>query len=230
MKHSPVVLSCLRSLKRTLSGGTGGSGKNTILLRISHIENPDPYVMQTRYQADDGSEILWLINSHINNSHSSKITFPKEFIKNRQCWIWDPEDGKKYRVTLDNDYSLNLDMGPAESFLIVFDKQKKGTEWTPMPAGSSTATTLLNGWNLEFHHCRDGSVKTLETDTLRDIKDIPDFVHFAGTIIYRNYIVITIRKAFISESRKGVRHIRAESKWKRLRCKVVWPKNLQGYR
>ncbi len=158
------------------------------------IENPDPYVMQTRYQADDGSEIFFLIHSHISKSQSAKITFPKEIIKNRQGWIWDPEDGKKYRITLDNYNSLKLDMGPAESFLFVFDNQKKGPGWTPLSAGSSAAITLLNGWNLEFHHCRDGSIKTLETNTLKDIKDIPDFVHFAGTVIYRNYIVITDKK------------------------------------
>jgi hypothetical protein len=155
------------------------------------IENPDPYVMQNRYQADDGSEIFYIIHSHIHNSHKTKISFPGEIIRNKQGWIWIPEDGKRYRVTLDKDNSLTLDMGPAESFLFVFDRQRKGPDWKPWPSESPMAKTIQNGWSLEFRHCRDGSVKALETDTLKDIKDIPEFVSFAGTIIYRNYIVIT---------------------------------------
>jgi len=158
------------------------------------IENPDPYVMQNRYQADDGSEIFYIIHSHIHNSHKTKISFPKEIIRNKQGWIWIPEDGKRFRITLDKDNSFTLDMGPAESFLFVFDKQRKGPDWKPLPSVSSSAKTIMNGWTLEFRHCHDGSVKSLKTDILKDIKDIPEFLSFAGTIIYRNYIVITGQK------------------------------------
>jgi hypothetical protein len=147
--------------------------------------------MQNRYQAVDGSEIFYLINSHINNSHKTRISFPGEIIRNRQCWIWNPEDGKRYRVPLDKDNSLTLDMGPAESFLFVFDRQRKGQDWKPVPAENPSAVSILKGWSLEFRHCRDESVKTVETGTLEDLRDMPDFVHFAGTVFYRNYIVIT---------------------------------------
>jgi hypothetical protein len=158
------------------------------------IETPDPYVMQNRYQSDDGSEIFYIIHSHIHNSYKTRISFPTAIVRNKQGWLWDPEDGKRYRVNLDKDNGLTLNMGPAESFLFVFDRQKKGADWKPLPAESSSAITILNGWSLEFRHCRDGSVKTLETDTLKDIKDIPEFSNFAGTILYRNYIVITGQK------------------------------------
>ena len=194
MKSFPGRFVLLQKPEKDFIGWYRGIQEKYKITPYITIENPDPYVMQIRYQADDGSEIFFLIHSHINNSHSAKITFPKEIIKNRQSWIWDPEDGKRYRIILDKYNSLKLDMGPAESFLFVFDNQKKGIGWTPLPAEGSTAITLLNGWKLEFHHCRDGSIKTLETNTLKDIKDIRDFVHFAGTVIYRNYIVITDKK------------------------------------
>jgi len=158
------------------------------------FEKPDPYVMQNRYQSDDGSEIFYIINSHIHNSHKTKITFPGEVLRNKQGWLWDPEDGKRYKVALDKEHSLILDMGPAESFLFVFDRQKRGPEWKPLPPEGVTSKTIMNGWNLEFRHCRDGSVKTVKTDTLKDIKEIPEFISFAGQIIYRNYIVITDTK------------------------------------
>lgn len=167
--------------------------KYNILPHI-RIESPDPYLMQNRYQADDGSELFYLTYSHLHDSHRTKVTFPKEIICNRQGWIWDPEDGKRYRVTLDKENSLFIDMGPAQSLLFVFDRQKKGPAWNPSPAGGSSAAAIQNGWSLEFRHCRDGSANTLDTDTLKDIKEIPGYESFAGTVFYRNYIVITHQK------------------------------------
>jgi hypothetical protein len=184
------------------------------------IENPDPYLMQNRYQADDGSEIFYLIHSHIHNSHKTRISFSGEIIRNKQCWKWDPVDGNRYRIALDKDNSLTLDMGPAESFLFVFDRQKKGPEYKPLPAESSPVKPILNGWSLEFRHCRDGSVKAFETDTLKDIKEIPGFVNFAGTIIYRNYIVITDPKpAFLNLGKVyGISELKINGK----DCGVRW--------
>jgi hypothetical protein len=48
------------------------------------IELPDPYVMQNRYQADSGSELIFIINSHIHNSHRTKITFSKNITDKKQ--------------------------------------------------------------------------------------------------------------------------------------------------
>ncbi len=100
------------------------------------IENPDPYVMQNRYQADDGSELVFITNSHINNTHKTKITFSKEITGRKQGWIWDPENGNRYRISLRKDNSIDLDLGPADSLIFVFDKQKKGPDWNPLPVGT----------------------------------------------------------------------------------------------
>jgi hypothetical protein len=161
------------------------------------IEKPDLYVMQNRYQANDGSEMVFIINSHIHNSHQTKITFSKEIVHKKQGWIWDLESGKRYRISLAKDNSIDLDLGPADSILFVFDKQKKGIEWSPLPGGSPSSINIQNGWSAEFRHCRDGSVKTVQSDTLQDLKDMPDFVHFSGTVIYRNSIRIDDPKTAI---------------------------------
>jgi hypothetical protein len=154
------------------------------------IENPDPFVMQNRYQADDGSEIFYIIHSHIHKSHLTKVTFPKKIIRNRQGWIFNAEDGNRYKVVLDRDNGIDLDLGPAESLLFVFDRQKKGQEWKPIPAAGSSARTIETGWSAEFRHCHDGTVKTVRMDTLQDIRDMPEFVNFSGVIIYRNNVNI----------------------------------------
>jgi hypothetical protein len=154
------------------------------------IDEPDPFVMQNRYQADDGTELVYIINSHIHNAHKTRVTFSKEITGNKHGWIWDPESGKRYRITLSEDNSINLDLGPADSLLFVFDKQKIGPLWNPLPEGRSSSITIHNGWSAEFRHCRDGSVRTAQIDTLQDLKDMPDFVSFSGTIIYQTSIKI----------------------------------------
>jgi hypothetical protein len=152
------------------------------------IENPNPYVFQNRYRADDGSEIVLIVNSHIHNSHQTRITFSKEITEKKRGWLWDPENGKRYRLSLLKDNSLNLDLGPADLFLFVFDNQRNGPEWNPLPAGSPSSKTIYNGWSAEFIHCHDGTLKTVRIDKLKDLKDNVEFVNFAGSVIYRNVI------------------------------------------
>ncbi|MBK9388721.1 MAG: glycoside hydrolase family 2 [Bacteroidetes bacterium] len=148
------------------------------------IEKPDPFVMQSRYQGDDGSEIVYLINSHIHNSHQTSISFSKEITADKYGWIWDPETGKRSRIKPDKDNSILLDMGPAESLLFVFDRNSKGEEWKQVPVKGNNEIHLDKGWKAEFIHCRDGSVKTSSFDTLKDLKDLPEFASFAGTVKY----------------------------------------------
>ncbi len=97
------------------------------------LGNPDPFVMQNRYHADDDSELIYVIHSHLHKSHTTAITFSKEITRNRFGWVWDPEDGKRYRITLDKNNRMELELGPAESVLFVFDKSKRGPEWKPLP-------------------------------------------------------------------------------------------------
>jgi len=154
------------------------------------IENPDPYVYQNRYRADDGTEIIYLINSHINNSHQTKITFSAEITNKKYGWIWDAETGNRYRITLSIDNSFEVDLGPAESLIFVFDKEKKGTEWKPLPVSGTDQKIISEGWKAEFRHCHDGTLKSVTPDKLQDLKDADEFRNFAGTITYSNIINI----------------------------------------
>lgn len=154
------------------------------------IDKPDPFLMQNRYQADDGSEMVFIVNSHIHNSLKVNIVFSDEITRQKQGWKWDAENGNRYKVLLAEDNSIDLDFGPGDSFLFVFDKNNKGTKWTPVPAEGHLIKNIQTGWNAEFRHCRDGSVKIVQTDTLMDLKEMPDFINFSGTVIYRNTISI----------------------------------------
>jgi len=153
------------------------------------FENPDAYVMQIRYQVDDGSEIIYIINSHLHRSHKTRITFSDMIVRNRFGWVWDPESGERYRVSLSGNNSLDLDMGPGDSFMFVFSRRRSGPPWKPVPQQGPDTRILDAGWIAEFRHCREGSVKTVRMDKLQDLKDLPEFVHFSGTVVYRNTFV-----------------------------------------
>ena len=172
------------------------------------IENPDPYVMQNRYTADDGSEMLFLCNSHRYQSHQTRITFHRELTHWKQPWVWDLHTGERYPLVLNEDGSYDFDLGPAESMLIVFDRTSLRGGTTKQPESSSTegrkSTIDNNGllryarndvfddlsthWDIELIHARlDATIHT-HFDTLFDLKDRPETQHFAGTIIYRKTI------------------------------------------
>ena len=142
--------------------------------------------MQTRYQADDGTEFILVINSHLHDAHKTAVTFSPEITAGRYGWVWDPETGKRYRMTLTNGGSINLDLGPAESLLFVFDSEKRGPEWKPSPATGPGTREVSGGWSAEFRHCRDGSEREFFIDSLKDLKEMPEFVNFSGTVVYRN--------------------------------------------
>jgi hypothetical protein len=165
-----------------------------------NIDNPDPFVTQVRYQADN---LDWLLftNSHLDVSHTLNLSFSKEMIAGRQAWIWDAETGERYRIETGPE-KIVLDLGPADSKLLVFDKEKKGPAWKPVPvsaqqlaasaalpaedtasdAGNRSMT--MGPWSVEFHAI-DGSVKRVAMDRLKDLKDLPEFVNFSGTATYR---------------------------------------------
>ncbi len=147
------------------------------------MENPDRYVMQNRYQGDNNEEIFFFGNAHRINPHQTKVTFSKEITKGRFPWIWDPESGERYRIEL-NDHSLELALGPAESRLIVFTREKKGPKWNPAPETGPNVITLEGPWEAEFIHSREKQVKTMEMTSLQDLKDT-EFVNFTGTVVYR---------------------------------------------
>jgi hypothetical protein len=150
------------------------------------IENPDRFVMQMRYQSDDQSEIIFFGNAHKFDAHTSKISFAPEIVKGRRAEIWNPETGERSGIEL-NGNSLTLELGPAETRLIVFSKEKVNQKWANLPVSGADTLTLNSDWNVEFRHSRENWVKNLKMDTLKDIKDT-EFVNFTGTAAYRKTI------------------------------------------
>jgi hypothetical protein len=210
----------LKRPERDFIGWFGGVQAEYGIKPYVRIEKPDPFVYQNRYTADDGSEMVFVINSHLHNSHQTRIEFSEEITVGKQGWLWFPEDGTRRRIKLDDGNGIVLDMGPAESFLIVFDNNRRGEFWRPLPVKGRESTAINGGWSAEFIHCRSGSVVTMEMDELKDLLELPGLVHFAGSINYRKTINIEHRKSMVLNLGKvfGLSELRVNGEL----CGVKW--------
>ena len=84
-------------------------------------------------------------------------------------------------------------MGPADLKLLVFDKEKKGPVYKPVKTGNKEGIDLKNSWSVTGKHI-NGTIIKEEMSTLKDLKEIPEWVHFCGSMIYRTNFDITNSK------------------------------------
>lgn len=153
------------------------------------IESPDPFVMANLFVRDDDSRIYFFTNTHLHNSHQTKLVFPQEATR-MNAWVWNLDNGERYRLPLDKEGGYTLDLGPADARMIVFDRDnnKKAPVWAPLPT-SGTDSQTLTGWGLEFHHSLEHWIKTATTDTLKDLKDT-EWKSFTGDVVYRTDVEV----------------------------------------
>lgn len=153
------------------------------------IESPDPFVMANLFVRDDDSRIYFFTNTHLHNSHQTKLVFPQEATR-MNAWVWNLDNGERYRLPLDKEGSYTLDLGPADARMIVFDRDnnKKAPVWAPLPT-SGTDSQTLTGWGLEFHHSLEHWIKTATADTLKDLKET-EWKSFTGDVVYRTDVEV----------------------------------------
>jgi hypothetical protein len=150
------------------------------------ISKPDPFVTQVRYQAKD-AEILHFINASLDDAHALDIVPSDQLLKGRNAWIWNAENGERFKIA--NPNKIHLDLGPADSVLVVFDKTSKGKIYSAKPTITNNARAVDN-WQVEFKHINGTTTKT-EMGVLKDLKEIPEYVSFSGTAIYRGALNVT---------------------------------------
>lgn len=153
------------------------------------IESPDPFVMANLFVRDDDSRIYFFTNTHLHNSHQTKLVFPQE-VTRMNAWVWNLDNGERYRLPLDKEGGYTLDLGPADARMIVFDRDnnKKAPVWAPLPT-SGTDSQTLTGWGLEFHHSLEHWIKTATADTLKDLKET-EWKSFTGDVVYRTDVEV----------------------------------------
>ncbi len=120
-----------------------------------------------------------------NTSLSEQISVKAEFDvdDNHIPWIWDPESGERLCYpTQDSNNSLQLDLPPATSLLIVFEEKGSGDPFQPLESKSG-GKEVEGPWNLQLHPV-NGEPQQLELEKLTDLIELEQTKHFAGRVIY----------------------------------------------
>lgn len=146
------------------------------------IAEPNVFVTQVRYQMP-GREVVLLTNSSTDNAYQVVLNPSSKLAQGKQAWIWDAETGERYKC--DSSSQFTIDLSPADSKLLVFDKNKKGSSWKPLPANGTNGSTVKDNWEVELKHI-NGTTRVVKINELKDLKEMPDTVSFSGTAIYRN--------------------------------------------
>lgn len=152
------------------------------------IKSPKTYVTQVRYQTKE-AEIFMFNNSSSSHTCSLDVTFLNNVIGKKQAWIWDAVSGERFKLVLNNG-NVILDLGPADSKLIVFNNERNGQLFKPVPSINASSRILTHKWMVEFKHS-DGSVKHSEMEELTDLNKVPADQDFSGTVIYRANIELS---------------------------------------
>lgn len=184
------------------------------------IENPNRFFMQTRYLRDDKSEAFFFNNAHRYNAHQTRITFDKSIVQGRYGWVWDLNTGERARLELDAQNSYAFDFGPADSLLVIFDKQKRGNTWKPLPTSGSSTIDLTSDWEVELRHKQENTQKTIRLAQLIDLKDREDTQHFSGTAVYKK--TVTVSSAANAVLNLGTAHGISELFVNGQSCGVQW--------
>ena len=166
------------------------------------ISNPDRFLLQNRYVTDDKSDFFLVMNAHLSESRETDITFPKSITSGKHAWVYDPASGTRFPLRLDKAGKAHFCFGPAETYLLVFNKDGRSAGKIPVlhnPVASSTPVILseakdpidaIGPWDLTLHQPHPDSTWTASLDTLQDFKDMADttFKNFMGTIVYKTSV------------------------------------------
>ena len=147
------------------------------------LNNPTRWVFCNYYKSGE-RDIFFMTNfSRLERQHI-QAEFPAELAK-RQAWLWIPETGERYKLPNNGTNRLDLTFGKAESKLIIFDDDKEGEWYDPLPEEPEKATAINGTWKVKAIHY-DGTEKQFDMECLADFSTLPFpwFRNFAGTIYY----------------------------------------------
>lgn len=152
--------------------------------RLPHsvtIEHPDRFLLHNHYHADDGSDLFFFANSHLDSSICTDVLLPEKLRRGRQVWVYDPHTGNRYRMPVVNG-RVRLELSPADSRMLVVNTCKGGDQQPYMPKSGADGKTLYN-WHVGLSHAIEGWSRQMVLDSLVDLRET-DFSSFAGDVTY----------------------------------------------
>ncbi|RYE24309.1 MAG: hypothetical protein EOP45_05965 [Sphingobacteriaceae bacterium] len=155
------------------------------------IDHPHSSVSQVYYKRND-ADFFFISNYSQNNRFEFNAEFNVE--GDKTAWIWNPETGKRFLYPTNGaNNKLQIALGPAESKLIVFDKNTKGEKFVFAKPDKQAAVTLTTPWKVTLKHI-NGTQRVITLKSLVDFKEDADLKSFAGTVVYENALSKNNRK------------------------------------
>ena len=150
------------------------------------IESPDRFLLQSHFVMDDRSDVFLFVNANLNEDRCSEVVFPKSVYSGRTAWLYDAESGERYRLPISRDGRMKVAPGPAQTWIVVFNREKGGRLMEAVPVCDPSGAGVLHprGWELTLTHKVLGWTRTSEMDTLVDLKDTEEWKNFAGDVTY----------------------------------------------
>lgn len=196
-KHDMQVRSTIAALKKNKSVALfPGPDKNKTMIDwykavqkqfnikpFFSTDNPQPSVSQV-YYTFGSTDAFFIANYNL----SQRFEFNAEFDvdPDQTAWLWDPETGERFLYKTEGaNNKLKITLAPAESKLIIFDKDSRGKKLPVIDALKTPVLQISSPWKLVLNHV-DGERKTIELNQLVDFKENETLMSFAGNAIYEN--------------------------------------------
>jgi len=155
------------------------------------IESPDRFLLQSHFVMDDKSDVFLFVNASLSEDRCSDVIFPKSVYSGKTAWLYDASTGERYRLPISKEGRMKVAPGPAETWMVVFNREKGGKEWKAVPVYDGVDGAVLpEKWNLSLTHKVLGWTKTAQMDTLADLKDLEQWKDFAGDVTYTTKVVL----------------------------------------
>lgn len=144
------------------------------------FDKPVSHVSQVHYKTGE-ADIFFISNYHLEKAHEFTATFN---VTHKTAWLWDPETGKRYLYPYQGTKNnLRINLGPAQSMLIVFSDDSKGELYPVLKIAGKRSHTIEGPWKVTLEKVYEKPRK-IELRELIDFKDDPELQSFGGVVFY----------------------------------------------
>lgn len=153
------------------------------------LTSPDRFLLHNHYVMGDGSDIFMFANGHLTEPRATEVIFPNGFVTGRTVWLYDAATGNRYRLPLRAD-TLSVTLGPAETWLVVLDRDTAGPCWQPTPEVPATVRELTD-WQVLLWNplAANSDPKSLVMHHPVDLRETEDST-FSGVVTYRTTLIL----------------------------------------
>jgi len=150
------------------------------------FDHAHKFLSQSSYERD-GRRFFLVANTSLSEHISVEAEFAHA--EGMYPWLWDPENGKKYRYpVMAGANRIRLELPRASSAIIVLDPEKKGEWYEPQPVFEN-GRVVKGSWQLTLRHM-NGSEQRFDFDELVDLTQHESTKHFAGVALYEHKLML----------------------------------------